>query len=224
MQKLILFDIDKTLIDRSQCHHDAFTNAFKEVYGVDITIDHINYHGMTDPQIIMEVLGKKGLEESLIKSKSDECLKALANYFEKNVKNDNMQILKGVKELLKELDEYMVLMGLVTGNIEPIAWGKMKKLGINRYFKVGGFGSDDINRTVLVKTAIKRAQNNYGFSGETFVIGDTPKDIKAGFEANAKTIAVATGIYSITELENSGADYVFRSLEDKEEILDIILK
>lgn len=224
MQKLVLFDIDNTLIDKSQCHHDAFSNAFKEVYGVNTTIGHINYHGMTDPQIIIEVLRGEGWDEIIIESKIDECLKSLANYFKENVEKDNMQVLTGVGELLKELDEHKVLMGLVTGNIEPIAWGKMKKMNINHYFKLGGFGSDDTNRTVLVKTAIKRAQNNYGFNGETFVVGDTPRDIKAGFEANTKTIGVTTGIYSADELEKSGADYVFKDLEAKEEILNLILR
>ena len=86
MNKLVLFDIDKTLIDRSICHHVAFSHAFKKVYGVTVDISIINYAGMTDPQIIMEVLTCIGLDEGLIKVKIDECMEAIVDYFEKTQK------------------------------------------------------------------------------------------------------------------------------------------
>jgi phosphoglycolate phosphatase-like HAD superfamily hydrolase len=101
----------------------------------------------------------------------------------------------------------------------------MRKAGLSRYFKVGGFGSDNINRTELVKTAIRRAKDNCNFNGsEVFVVGDTPRDVKAGFEAGVKSIGVATGRYSKKELKESGADFVFDSLKDKEKILKVILE
>ena len=224
MNKLVLFDIDKTLIDRSICHHVAFSYAFKKVYNVTVDISIINYAGMTDPQIIMEILTCIGLDEDLIKSKIDECMEAIVDYFRKNAEREDIPALDGAKELLDAL-ENRVIIGLITGNLEPIALEKMRKAGLSRYFKVGGFGSDNINRTELVKTAIRRAKDNCNFNGsEVFVVGDTPRDVKAGFEVGAKSIGVATGRYSKKELKDSGADFIFDNLRDKEKIIEIILK
>jgi phosphoglycolate phosphatase len=223
MNRLVLFDVDRTLIGRSQCHHDAFSYAFKKVYNVDTDIKIINYGGMTDPNIAVEVLKKVGVDEDLILSKLDECMDVIVDYFQKNVKKDNIPILDGVKELLELLTEKGILLGLITGNLEPIAWGKLKTIDLDQYFRLGGFGSDNINRTELVKIAVKKAKENFNFNGKTFVVGDTPRDIKAGKEANVRTIAVATGTYSTEELQNFGADFVFDDLKDKEEIMKIII-
>lgn len=224
MDRLVLFDVDRTLIGRSQCHHDAFSYAFKKVYNVDVDIRIINYGGMTDPDIAIQVLKKVGLNEDEIMPKLDSCMDTIVDYFLKNVKMDKIPILSGVKDLLESLEGKGILLGLITGNLEPVAWGKMKSIHLDHFFKLGGFGSDSINRTKLVKTAIKKAQNDYNFNGTTFVIGDTPRDIKAGFEANAKTIAVATGTYSIEELKEFNPDFAFESLKEKEEILKAIMQ
>lgn len=227
--KLILFDIDRTLIGRSKCHHAAFSYAFKKVYNVDVVyntdidINLIDYAGMTDPQIIIEVLKKKGLTEDTIKTKMNECTETIIDYFKKNVNHDNIPILEGVKELLEELNKQNVIMGLVTGNLEPIAREKLKNVGLNHYFKVGAFGSDNINKTVLVKIAIKRAAENFNFKGnDVFVVGDTIRDINAGLKANVKAIGVATGNYSKEELKASGANFVLNDLSSVDEILKII--
>ena len=224
MNKLVLFDVDRTLIGRSQCHHDAFSYAFKKVYDVEVDIKIINYGGMTDPAIAIEVLRKIGLKEDIILSKLEECMDEIVDYFLKNVKRDRIPILPGVNDLLELLANNGTLLGLVTGNLEPIAWGKLESIHIGHYFKLGGFGSDNINRTELVKIAVKKATDNFNFNGTAFVIGDTPRDIKAGFEANAITIGVSTGTYSVEELEDYGADFVFENLENKKGILDVILK
>ncbi len=224
-KKLVLFDIDKTLIKSSRGHRGAFSEAFKTVYGVDSTIDVISYHGMTDQQIIVEVLKKNGLDEQKIKSKLKECMKIMIESFNKTIDTDNIIVLDGVSELLEELDKRNILMGLVTGNLEPIAKAKLKKVGLNRYFKVGGFGSDDMNRTNLVKLAIKRAEGfdfNYD-NGNIFLVGDTPLDIKAGKEAGVITIGVTTGIYSKEDLKNANADFILENLKNKRKFLEMIV-
>ena len=225
MNKLALFDIDKTLIKSSRGHSAVFSVAFRKVYGVNTTIDIINYHGMTDQQIIIEVLKKHGLDEQTIKSKIKDCMKVMIDSFNEIVKTDEIIVLDGVPELLKGLNKYNVLMGLVTGNLEPIARGKLKKVGLSHYFKIGGFGSDDINRANLVKLAIKRAVENFDFelNNNVFLFGDAPQDIRAGKEANVKTIGVTTGIYSKEELENAGADFILENLKDTNKVLEIIL-
>lgn len=226
MDKLVLFDIDRTLILSSEAHHKAFSEGFKKVYGVDTDIEIINHHGMTEQQVIIEVLKKNGLDEREIKSKIKECMKEMVDSFNKFIKNEKITPLDGVSGLLEELEKNNFLMGLVTGNLEDIARGKLKKAGINHYFKVGGFGNDDINRTNLVKLAIKRAEENFdlNFDNNVFLFGDAPQDMRAGKEAGTRTVGVITGIYSKEQLENAGADFVVDNLRDKNKILEIISK
>ena len=179
---------------------------------------------MTDQQIIIEVLKKKGLDEHTIKAKLEKCMKVMIEIFNKHNHQDEVIVLDGAKELLEELNKNNILMGLVTGNLEEIAKVKLKKIGLNKYFKVGGFGSDDINRTNLVKLAIKKAEDNFNFefNDNVFLFGDAIQDIKSGKEAGIKTIGVATGIYSEEQLKDAGADFVVENLKDKDEILRII--
>jgi len=226
MNKLILFDIDRTLIISSKAHHKAFSEGFKKVYGVDTTIDIINHHGMTEQQVIIEVLKKNGFGEQEIKSKIKECIKEMVSSFNKFIENEKITPLDGVLGLLEELEKNNFLMGLVTGNLEDIAKGKLKKAGINHYFKIGGFGNDDIERANLVKLAIKRAEENFDFlrhNDNVFLLGDAPQDMMAGKEAGVKTIGVTTGIYSKEQLEKAGADFVVESLKEKNKIFEIIL-
>ena len=96
-------------------------------------------------------------------------MRSMVDYFDKVVAEEKMLVLGGVPELLEELKENNILIGLVTGNLEPIARAKMKKVNLNDYFKLGGFGSDDINRANLVRLAIKRAED-LGFIFENNVM------------------------------------------------------
>ena len=226
MTKLVLFDIDGTLVKSSNGHRAAFSAAFKEVYGIETGIDVIQYSGMTDQQIIIETLKTKGLNEEEIKSKIDLCMEKMVDAFSKMIDDDAIIILPGVKELLEKLKNNNILTGLVTGNLEPIARGKMKKLGLDHYFKVGGFGNEHINRTELVKIAIKKVQDNFDFvvSDNVYLFGDAPQDMKAGSEAGIIPIGITTGIYSKEQLENAGASLVLNDLANTEEILKCVLK
>ncbi len=221
--KLILFDIDKTLIQGSKMKDEtAFPEAFRIVYGINAGINIINPHGMTDQQIIIEVLKKKGLDEQAIRLKLNECMDKMVEVFNKHINKDEIIVLDGAKDLLEELKENNIIMGLVTGNLEPIARGKLKKVGFNQYFKFGGFGNEDIYRVNLVKLAIKKAEEKFNFKldDNVFLVGDSPQDIKAGNESGVKTIGVTTGIYSKDELEDTGADFVVENLR---EVIEIVL-
>ncbi len=169
MNTLVLFDIDKTLIKSSSGHKLSFSDAFKKVFSVDTNIDIINHHGMTDQQIIIEVLKKNGVDEESIKSKLKECIDAMVESYEKISGEDKVILLDDVKESLDELNEKSYILGLVTGNLEPIAWSKLKKAGIDGYFSVGGFGSDDINRANLVRLAIKRARDEFNIDFDIII-------------------------------------------------------
>lgn len=225
MSKLILFDVDGTLIESSKVHSQAFSEAFVKVYGVDTTIDIIEHHGMTDPEIVFEVLGKVGLDEQTIKAGFQHCMKMLIESFNELVNRDGVVVLDGVRELLQELERRDMSLGLVTGNLESIARGKLKRVGLNRHFRIGAFGSDQLRRAGLVKLAITRAQESFGlqFSNNVFLFGDTPKDIRAGKEGGARTVGVTTGIYARERLEEAGADFVLEDLRDTKRVLSLIL-
>lgn len=227
MNSFVLFDIDKTLIDRSECHHQAFIYAFREIYNVDTSVDVINYHGKTDPQIMHEVLIKEGLKESDICPLKNDFIDCLSNYFVANVKYDEIEVMEGAVSLLKELENQKVLLGLLTGNIETIAYAKLNHVNLGHYFKLGGFGSDSYYRPNMILKAIQRAENDFGFiinKNNIFVVGDTPLDVAAGLKANILTVGVASGEYSTYELKNSGANFVFEDLKNKKEFLKILTK
>jgi len=223
MSKLVLFDIDNTLIKSSRGHKAAFSIAFKKIYGIDASINIIQYSGMTDQQIIFEVLKLKGLDEEKIQSKLNLCIKEMINAW-KSLNDNEIFILPGVHKLLEILFKEHFLLGLVTGNLEAIARDKMKRLGINHFFKVGGFGSEHINRTELVKIAINKAQSNFNFilSNNVYLFGDAPQDMRAAREAEIIAIGVTTGIYTKKQLEDAGADMVIDDFTNTEKILNDI--
>jgi len=220
--KLILFDIDKTLVGSCACAIEAHTKAFKKVYGVDTSINIIDHSGMTERKVVLEVLKKNRLDEKTIMSKMEECTKAINEAFEKAFVNERLEVMPGVRGLLAELDKQDVLLGLVTGNTEDRAKLKLKKVGLGHYFKVGGFGDEAIERIELIQTAIKKAKElGFEFS-KVFVIGDTPRDILAGKELGVITIGVGTGKFSEQELKQVGADFAFKDLTDKDQLLKIL--
>ena len=223
--KLILFDIDHTLINGAEGHKLSFKEGFKIAYGVETTIDIIDYPGMTDKEIIYEVLKIHGFDEKTIISKLQECIDIMADVFNRVAANYRIKVLGGVKELLNELNTYHMLVGLATGNIEPIAWKKMQIVGLDSYFSLGGFGSDDRKRSNIIKLAIKRAEKkfNFKFNDNVYVFGDTPRDIYAGKEAHAKTVGVATGRFTEEQLLKVGADFVFPNLKDTTSVLKVVL-
>lgn len=226
MNKLILFDIDKTLLtSKNTLHRSAFSFAIKKLFNIDTSIDIIEHSGKTDKQILIEVLVKEGVKESEAREKLEEMAKEMVNVFEAGIENESVTVAEGARELLEELSGKDVLIGLLTGGLEPIARAKMRKASLDEYFKLGGFGSDDEKRSNLIRIAIERAKDNFGFklNDNVFVIGDTPLDVKAGKEAGVKTIGVATGKYSTEELRAADPDFVFEDLSRKEEILEVLL-
>ncbi|MDD1775431.1 MAG: HAD hydrolase-like protein [Methanobacterium sp.] len=220
---LALFDIDGTLVNGARCHYQAFVESIKKFYGFEEDISGINYAGKTDPQILREVLELGGFTEEEIEASFKSCQKYMVHYYLKNIYKENVMALGGTAELLSELQKDKTLLGLVTGNLKPIAYAKLGKVGFDDFFPFGGFGSDSADRSQLVKKAVYLAKNEYNYEGDSiFVIGDTPRDVHAAQVYKLKTIAVATGSYSVEELENCGADHVLADLNDKEKVIKIL--
>jgi len=221
MKKLVLFDIDKTLIKDLKWEILKFSEVFKKVYEIDASPDEIEHSGMTDQEKIFKVLKNRGLKEKEILPKMKHCEKIMLDGYS----DKSLEKFDGVEELLEELEKNNVLIGTVTGNFKSIAIFKLKKVGLDHYFKFGGFGSDHMNRTKIIEKAIKRAEEKFDFkfNNNVFLIGDTCRDIKAGKEAGIKTIGIATGVWTEEQLKKAGADFVFKDFRDRDKILKVIL-
>jgi phosphoglycolate phosphatase-like HAD superfamily hydrolase len=223
--KLLLFDIDGTLIRGSYGHARSYSLAIKEIYGIEITVDWKSNQGLTDSHIIKKILKQKGLKEKEIQPKLQSCMAKMEVLYKTIVRDYTIIPLAGVKNLLKKLRNDHVHLGLVTGNLEGIAKLKLKNAGIFDYFKFGGYGSEHENRSILIELALSKAKKNlYLTFNQTnvFYIGDTPKDILAGKTAGIKTIGVATGIYPSAQLHNAGADLILEDLSNPAALIDFI--
>ena len=226
MNKLVLFDIDKTLLVGSTFHYTALKDALSEVYGIKNPKAVKKMQGMTDLKIICETLSQENMDLQTIKAGLDECMELMYLKFSDALQKNDLKVLDGVKILLENLQRLKIPMGLVTGNIEAIAWLKLEKVGLKKYFKFGGFGDKIIKRSGLVKNALDASANNLGIvkRENIFLVGDTPRDILGGQKFRVRTIGVATGDFSKEELILAGAEFVLEDLNDTKNVLDIILK
>ena len=225
-KKLILFDIDRTLLQGgSKAHRDAFSYAFKKIYKINVSIDEISHSGKTDTRIIIEVLEKRNISREKIIPHLSEAFEAMRKYFRKNIDLiESQKIGIGIESLLSELKRRGHILGLVTGNLEEIGRLKLRKAGLLEFFEIGGFGEISETRAELVKEAIEKAKEKYGEirKEDIFVIGDSPYDIECGKANQVKTIAVATGIHSKEELTELKPDYLFDNLKDFQEVINCI--
>lgn len=225
MDKLVLFDIDKTLIVGSRFHYNALKKALTQVYGVENPKSLTNMQGMTDLKIICTTLQRENIPVTTIKFGLEECMTAMYENFKDALKISDLKVLKGVKPLLREMQENEIPMGLVTGNMEAIAWLKLDEVDLKQYFLFGGFGDRVLNRSGLVEKALEVSTKLLGpFDRKNvYLVGDTPRDIWGGRKADVNTLGVATGDFTEYELLDSGADYVLKDLTEKDKIFSIIL-
>jgi phosphoglycolate phosphatase len=224
MRLLAFFDIDNTLIQSSSGHVAALLGAIREVYGLEVSINVINHHGMTDQEIITRILAEYEVNLADIGTGLQDCLDCMPLKYSAIVECEKIVMMEGVLNLLTQLEQNGIILGLVTGNLEKIARAKLKKIGIDHFFKIGGFGSDHINRTNLVKIAVQRAEEqfNFGSHPRVFHFGDAPQDMKAGREAGVVPIGVTTGVFSAEQLTSAGAEKVIPDLKDTDDILGFL--
>lgn len=216
--KVILFDIDGTLLLTGGAGRIAFERIFEEMFQIKNAWKGIVPDGKTDP-IIIEELAEKNLNRNLTKKEYDELVKTYYEYFAEELpQSEKFRLMPGVEKLLGLLSaRENIFLGVATGNFEDPAWRKLDQAGFRNYFKFGGFGSDGRNREILTQKALERALEH--IEGpieevETYVIGDTLHDIAAGKAMGAKTIAVATGSTSFETLAGAKPSRVFEDFSD----------
>ncbi len=203
-----LFDIDGTLLNsRDGVHYNAFHRAVREIFGVSSKIDGVPVHGNTDIGILRAVLKREGVPDRDIERKLPTMLQLMCREVEEKSSQLNPALCPSVGELLKGLHERGKLLGIVSGNLEPIGWAKISAAGLRQYFEFGSFSDRNELREEIFRYGIAEARRRRGEQAAVYVVGDTPADIAAARKVNAPIIAVATGIYRREELEEHGPDH-----------------
>ncbi len=220
--RLILFDLDGTLVNTGGAGLRAFDRSMEEEFGPGMTLDTITPAGMTDTAIFREIFSSNQ-GRSPTKEEEERLFARYLTCLEEEIAlSEGFHVLPGVRELLDKLaDDNRFLVGLGTGNLETGARIKLERPALNGYFSFGGFGSDSSDRPELLRSGVKKGLEIVGRTGEAgvvFVIGDTPRDVSAGKAIGARTLAVASGPYSRTELEKSGPDLAVDDLCDSDSL------
>jgi phosphoglycolate phosphatase-like HAD superfamily hydrolase len=230
--RLVLFDIDGTILLTDGAGRRAIGRALIDLAGTSGPVGGHRFDGKTDPQIVRELLSLAGHPDAempeRVRAVCDRYLELLA---EELAGPTQTRVMAGVRELLTALarpeTEGRVLVGLLTGNLERGAALKLRSAGIDpSRFAVGAYGSDAAHRPELPAIARRRAESLTGRSiagPDVVVIGDTPDDVACARPIGARTVAVATGRYDVSILAAAGATHVFADLSDTAAVLDALL-
>ena len=225
MRRLILFDIDGTLV-RGGPAKTAFVRAMEETYGTARDADKVLFAGKTDPQIAREILVGAGRDQATIDKGLPELWERYLGHLGQALPANPMTVLPGVQPLLDALAESSdVGVGLVTGNIVGGARLKLDSARIWGHFGVGGYGSDHEERDELPRVALGRARAHWGRAfkpDQAVIVGDTPRDVACGRASGMRTVAVATGMFSVEQLQATGADHVVEDFSATERVLALL--
>jgi phosphoglycolate phosphatase len=227
MAKLVLFDIDGTLVLTGRAGLRAMNRACEEVLGHRDALDGIAFAGRTDWVILHDALRGIGrnLDEELFARLRDAYARHLREEIElpgQGVK----AVMPGIRPLLDALSARPdVFLALLTGNFEQGARIKLEYFNLWHYFHCGAFGDDAADRNALVPFALERARRcglDAVAPDSVFVVGDTPHDVSCARAGGVVPIGVATGSFSVADLRESGAEIVFADLGDTKAFLRVI--
>lgn len=225
--RLILFDIDGTLLTAGGAPRRAFRRALVEHFGTNGDEERTDFSGKTDPQIAFEIMRRAGIEEERIRTGMAALFEHYLEGLARELPLDTSHRLHpGAAQIIDVLAaDSRVLLGLVTGNVERGARLKLERFDLWRRFPVGAFGSDDSDRDRLPQIAIDRARRltGHAFTGaDTVVIGDAPADVRCARAAGAMAVAVASGKPTRAELAACEPDVLLDSLAEWPELLGAI--
>jgi len=224
--RVILWDVDGTLVHTAGVGAEAFNTAIETRFGVPATGHGVSLAGKTDPQIAREILTVLDLHDA------DTHLPGLLAETERLVAagRDRIRargrILPGVPELLAGLTGPGTVQTVLTGNTAANAAVKLDAFDLPRWLdlEVGAYGSDNPDRNALVDVALARIERRYGPVDRrgVWVIGDTPRDAACARAGGVRCLLVASGFASRADLDTSGADHVVDDLTDTETILSLL--
>ena len=225
--KILLFDIDGTLLLSGRAGYRALTRTFAELFGVPRGFDGIPVAGMTDELILTAALERAGVaaeREIRARFHSRYC-ELFAD--EIHFPGPRKGLMPGVEALLETLSQHDdIRCGLVTGNFARPAQIKLEHFDLWRFFHFGAYGDDAPVRDELVPIAVKRARRAgvvVEAAHDVVVIGDTPLDVQCAAAAGVRSVAVATGSYDEAALRETGANAVLSDFSDTDTVVDLLL-
>jgi len=221
---VLLFDIDGTLVLTGGAGQRAMARAFEDLFAISDGFRDIPMAGRTDTWILSSAAERHGIPVPELSRFHDAYLAHLER--ELDPPHPRKAVMPGVRPLLDTLasrdDAYLALL---TGNYQKAARMKLEHFDLWRYFPCGAFADDASDRNSLVPKALERVRDCGGPSVErsdVIVIGDTPHDVSCALAAGARSVGVATGSFSASELRESGATIVFDDLSDTEAFLALL--
>ena len=225
--RLVLFDIDGTLLTDRGASRAAFADALRATYGYDGDLARYDFSGRTDPQITHMVLRDAGFTRDEVESRLAQLWEVYLAKLARNATPERVQVMPGIRELVAALHEREeIVLALLTGNIEPGARLKLGGANLNGYFPFGAFGSDSADRTELPPIAVRRASERLGhhFRGrDVVIIGDSIYDVRCGVPYEATTIAVASGKTPADTLRAENPTYFFDDAADVEAVMEAVM-
>jgi phosphoglycolate phosphatase len=227
--RLVLWDIDHTLIETGGVGSQVYAEAFAKVTGRELT-KMPQLAGRTEPVIFRDALRVNGVEarDDLYERFAAEQAQGYVDHLD-DLRRQG-RALPGAREVLEALAERDdITQSVLTGNTRPAAEIKLQAFGLDRYidFDIGAYGTDDDTRANLVAIARQRAEKAHAQdyeAGQTLLIGDTPNDVAAARGSGARIIAVATGKDTAEELAETGARTVLPDLTNTSAVLAAIFE
>ena len=224
-RKLLLWDIDGTILHTGKAGETALGRAMEKLYGINRGLQGLEIAGRTDKWIVEQLLGRDGKPNGL--EEVGQFLDVYVELLADELPRRNGGLHPGVLGILEEAHQRPELVqALLTGNIEKGARLKLTRYGVNHFFDFGAFADDSSIRNELGPHAKRRAEEKHGedFPPERiFVIGDTPHDVACARAIGAKAIAVATGSFTKRQLKDCGADAVFTDLAHPKAFFDLLI-
>ena len=216
--RILLFDIDGTLVSTGGAGAVAWRQAFEELHGIPADIGQYTDAGMTDPDV-----GAKTFEAVMERKPTSRELarliqRRLEHLPEAIAASEGYRVLPGVPERLRQLSRDGHLLGLITGNGDGAAHVKLARGDLNRWFTFGAYATAGVDRAGIVRRAVERGEAMLGQdvpNVDIYVVGDTPLDIKAAHAMDCTAIGVATGKFDAAALREAGADHVLETLEEE---------
>lgn len=226
-ERLVLWDVDHTLVELHRLHYDLYSEAFEAVTG-RAPERLVWMAGRTDRDGMTDILSRHGIEPT--EERLEVFAEALVAAFERRAAGvaSMGHPVPGAEAVLAALDAAPgIVQTVLTGNLRPLAEAKLAAFGLDPYidFEVGAFGWDHAERWRLVGVARERAAARYGVAfdpASTVLLGDTPRDMEAARDGGALAIGVAAGSFSVAELREAGASAVFDDLSDTEAVVAAI--